>query len=185
MAEDPEEDKEPAEPREPVEHHRGKDLETPDHENENEPVRTAEKAAVHPPDSHGLCLCAEIRGHQDTGERENTDRPRHKTARKDTGNNKDIRVPVDRMVEEIRDFNDFQAKLNDTEKGALRLEIEKLRRVSLVALREKYREVFAEETPWIHLDIAGMAWVDDARPYIAKGPSGVAVRSILEWVRKF
>jgi len=44
---------------------------------------------------------------------------------------------------------------------------------------------FREDTPWIHLDIAGMAWIDDARPYIAKGPSGVAVRSILEWVRSY
>ena len=35
---------------------------------------------------------------------------------------------ADRMVEEIRDFNEFQQKLNDTEKGALRLEVEKLRR---------------------------------------------------------
>ncbi len=44
---------------------------------------------------------------------------------------------------------------------------------------------FAEDTPWIHLDIAGLAWVEDARPYIAKGPSGVGVRSILEWVRSY
>ena len=44
---------------------------------------------------------------------------------------------------------------------------------------------FAEDTPWIHLDIAGMAWIDENRPYIAKGPSGFAVRSILEWVRSF
>ena len=42
---------------------------------------------------------------------------------------------------------------------------------------------FVGETPWIHLDIAGQAWIDDARSYIAKGPSGVAVRSIVEWVR--
>jgi leucyl aminopeptidase len=49
----------------------------------------------------------------------------------------------------------------------------------------EFLKVFAEETPWIHLDIAGMAWVEDSRPYIAKGPSGVAVRSIVEWVRKF
>ena len=33
-----------------------------------------------------------------------------------------------RMAEEIREFNEFQLKLNDTEKGALRLEIEKFRR---------------------------------------------------------
>ena len=44
---------------------------------------------------------------------------------------------------------------------------------------------FAEDTPWIHLDIAGMAWIDEKRPDIAKGPSGFAVRSILEWVRSY
>jgi leucyl aminopeptidase len=49
----------------------------------------------------------------------------------------------------------------------------------------EFLHVFAEDTPWIHLDIAAMAWIDDARPYIAKGPSGVAVRSILEWVRSY
>ena len=49
----------------------------------------------------------------------------------------------------------------------------------------EFLKVFAEDTPWIHLDIAGMAWIEDARPYIAKGPSGVGVRSILEWVRSY
>jgi len=49
----------------------------------------------------------------------------------------------------------------------------------------EFLHAFAEDTPWIHLDIAGVAWVEDARPYIAKGPSGIAVRSILEWARKF
>jgi len=49
----------------------------------------------------------------------------------------------------------------------------------------EFLKVFVEETPWIHLDIAGMAGVEDARPYIANGPSGIAVRSILEWVRSY
>jgi leucyl aminopeptidase len=49
----------------------------------------------------------------------------------------------------------------------------------------EFLKVFVEDTPWIHLDIAGMAWVEDSKPYIAKGPSGVAVRSILEWVRSY
>ena len=35
---------------------------------------------------------------------------------------------AERMANEIREFNEFQVKLNDTEKGALRLEVEKLRR---------------------------------------------------------
>lgn len=44
---------------------------------------------------------------------------------------------------------------------------------------------FAEETPWIHLDIAGCAWNEEVKPWHPKGPSGVAVRSILEWVRSY
>ena len=44
---------------------------------------------------------------------------------------------------------------------------------------------FVEDTPWIHLDIAGVAWMEEQKPWIAKGPSGVAVRSILEWVRSY
>ena len=44
---------------------------------------------------------------------------------------------------------------------------------------------FAGDTPWLHLDIASMAWLDDGKPWIARGPSGVAVRSILEWARTF
>ena len=44
---------------------------------------------------------------------------------------------------------------------------------------------FVEDKPWIHLDIAGTAWVDEAKPFIAKGPSGIAVRSLIEFVRGF
>ena len=38
---------------------------------------------------------------------------------------------------------------------------------------------FAEETPWVHLDIAGTAWLDDEKPHLAKGPSGVPVRTLI------
>jgi len=44
---------------------------------------------------------------------------------------------------------------------------------------------FAEDTPWLHLDIAGTAWTEDAKPWIAKGPSGIAVRSLVEFVKDF
>ena len=44
---------------------------------------------------------------------------------------------------------------------------------------------FAEDTPWIHLDIAGMAWMDEQKAWLAKGPTGIAVRSIVEWVRSY
>jgi leucyl aminopeptidase len=42
---------------------------------------------------------------------------------------------------------------------------------------------FVGDTPWIHLDIAGVAWMEDQKPWIAKGPSGVPVRSLVEFVQ--
>src|ERR1700691_5297955 len=42
---------------------------------------------------------------------------------------------------------------------------------------------FAEDTLWIHLDIAGTAWMEDNKPWIAKGPSGIALRSLVEFVK--
>ena len=38
---------------------------------------------------------------------------------------------------------------------------------------------FAEDTPWVHLDIAGTAWSNDEKPYLAKGPTGVPVRTLV------
>jgi leucyl aminopeptidase len=37
---------------------------------------------------------------------------------------------------------------------------------------------FTGGLPWVHLDIAGTAWADEDRPYLPKGPSGVAVRTL-------
>jgi leucyl aminopeptidase len=41
---------------------------------------------------------------------------------------------------------------------------------------------FAEGLSWAHLDIAGTAWGDEAKPFRAKGPTGVAVRTLLNYV---
>jgi leucyl aminopeptidase len=40
---------------------------------------------------------------------------------------------------------------------------------------------FAEDMPWIHLDIASTCWNDDAKPWAAKGPTGIAVRTIVNF----
>ncbi len=39
---------------------------------------------------------------------------------------------------------------------------------------------FAGGLPWAHLDIAGTAWSDEAKPYQPKGATGVAVRTLAE-----
>jgi leucyl aminopeptidase len=45
-----------------------------------------------------------------------------------------------------------------------------------------FLKAFVGETPWIHLDIAGTAYVDDERSYQAKGPTGVPVRAFVAYV---
>ncbi len=44
---------------------------------------------------------------------------------------------------------------------------------------------FVDETPWIHMDIAGVAWMDENKSWMAKGPSGIAVRSLVEFVKSY
>ena len=39
---------------------------------------------------------------------------------------------------------------------------------------------FADPTPWIHLDIAATAYMEDPKPWIAKGPTGIAVRTFVQ-----
>ena len=39
---------------------------------------------------------------------------------------------------------------------------------------------FAEDTPWVHLDIAGTAWLDDPKPWMAKGGTGTPVRTLVD-----
>ncbi len=43
---------------------------------------------------------------------------------------------------------------------------------------------FIDKAKWAHLDIAGTAWCDSVRPFQAKGPTGVAVRSLVELVER-
>ncbi|MGC9346815.1 MAG: leucyl aminopeptidase [Anaerolineae bacterium] len=42
-----------------------------------------------------------------------------------------------------------------------------------------------EETPWVHIDIAGLGLTDDARPYIPKGGTGFGVRLLVEALRSW
>jgi len=44
---------------------------------------------------------------------------------------------------------------------------------------------FTGDSPWIHLDIAGTAWNDDAKPWLAKGPTGVALRTLVHLVTSY
>jgi leucyl aminopeptidase len=39
---------------------------------------------------------------------------------------------------------------------------------------------FTGGVPWVHMDIAGTAWAEDSKPFMPKGATGVAVRTLAE-----
>jgi leucyl aminopeptidase len=42
---------------------------------------------------------------------------------------------------------------------------------------------FVGKSRWVHLDIAGTAWMDKDRPYMPKGATGVGVRLLVEYLK--
>lgn len=41
---------------------------------------------------------------------------------------------------------------------------------------------FVGNTPWVHLDIAGTAWLEEHRPEMSKGPTGYGVKTLVEFL---
>jgi leucyl aminopeptidase len=44
---------------------------------------------------------------------------------------------------------------------------------------------FVADSPWVHLDIAGTAWLEEANPWMAKGPTGIGVRTLVHLAEHF
>jgi len=48
------------------------------------------------------------------------------------------------------------------------------------SIAAKFLQEFVEETPWVHLDIAGMDLENEGRPFAAKGATGFGVRTLVQ-----
>ncbi len=46
----------------------------------------------------------------------------------------------------------------------------------------KFLEPFVKDTPWLHIDIAGPAFADSAKPSHDAGATGVMVRTLVRWI---
>lgn len=46
----------------------------------------------------------------------------------------------------------------------------------------KFLENFVGDTPWVHIDIAGPAFVDSPKPHRDAGATGVMVRTLVNWI---
>jgi leucyl aminopeptidase len=68
----------------------------------------------------------------------------------------------DQLKSEIADFTNTGGRAGGAITGAL------------------FIKEFAGDLPWVHIDIAGTAWAEEARPYQPKGATGVAVRTLAE-----
>ena len=44
---------------------------------------------------------------------------------------------------------------------------------------------FVQNYPWVHLDIAAMAWTEKDRPYTPKGATGIGVRLLTQFLRDY
>ncbi len=109
MAEHPEDHQQPAECRKPEQQRHGKHhLNRTEHQQKHQPVRPAQEPAVIPLQTNRLRLRPQIRRHQNTRQRKHPDSPGrnltgpcNRTPRKNTRNNKNIRIPVKHMIQII------------------------------------------------------------------------------------
>jgi leucyl aminopeptidase len=56
-------------------------------------------------------------------------------------------------------------------------------RVAMSCYAAEFLRQFVNDTPWVHMDIAGTAW-GQVRPYVAKGASGFGTRLLIELARR-
>ncbi len=68
----------------------------------------------------------------------------------------------DQLKSEIADFTNTGGRAGGAITGAL------------------FIKEFAGDRPWVHIDIAGTAWAEEAKPYQPKGATGVGVRTLAE-----
>ena len=78
----------------------------------------------------------------------------------------------------------WQLPLDEEYRKAIRSEIADIKNVgnrSAGAITAaKFLQEFVEDTPWVHLDIAGMDLDHDGRPYACKGATGFGVRTLVQ-----
>jgi leucyl aminopeptidase len=78
----------------------------------------------------------------------------------------------------------WQLPLDDAYKKAIRSEIADVKNVgdrwAGAITAAKFLQEFVENTPWVHLDIAGMDLDNDGRPFACKGATGFGVRTLVQ-----
>ncbi len=78
----------------------------------------------------------------------------------------------------------WQLPLDDEYRKAILSEIADIKNVGNrsggAITAAKFLQEFVEETPWVHLDIAGLDLDHDGRPFASKGATGFGVRTLIQ-----
>ncbi len=78
----------------------------------------------------------------------------------------------------------WQLPMDDAYRKAIRSEIADVKNVgdrwAGAITAAKFLQEFVEDTPWVHLDIAGMDLDNDGRPFACKGATGFGVRTLVQ-----
>jgi leucyl aminopeptidase len=78
----------------------------------------------------------------------------------------------------------WQLPLDDDYRKAIRSQIADVKNVgdrrAGAITAAKFLQEFVEDTPWVHLDIAGMDLDHDGRPFACKGATGFGVRTLVQ-----
>ena len=78
----------------------------------------------------------------------------------------------------------WQLPLDDAYRKAIRSEIADIKnsgdRWAGAITAAKFLQEFVEDTPWVHLDIAGVDLDNDGRPFACKGATGFGVRTLVQ-----
>jgi len=77
----------------------------------------------------------------------------------------------------------WQLPLDEEYRKAIRSEIADIKnvgdRTAGAITAGKFLQEFVEDTPWVHLDIAGMDLDHDGHPYACKGATGFGIRTLV------
>jgi leucyl aminopeptidase len=103
------------------------------------------------------------------------------------GNDTDLMEQVERAGDETYE-RVWEMPLFEEYKDYLKSDIADIKniggRIGSLVTSGYFLYEFAGQVPWVHLDIAGTAWLDKDRPYIPRGASGSGVRLILNTIER-